>query len=278
MPKKYIYCITTGRSGSVFLTELLEKNIPDSVVYHERTGWQLFGEVTPDLSHTMLYNSVGNVGRVQAFWKKKFRLDGRFAESTYIETSHLLSKAGLCENLHALLESAQQVHLIVLKRDVFKIAWSLYNRHDFSNTGATWVFYLDPRHPNTIINSDYFTRHGELGCALWYVYEMFTRAEYYKLLLAHEQKIIFHDVDLSDLIQPDGAAGLLNALGCQPAEGTVTIPAKKNEQHNFPYEGQENLLRELIANSHFDASASARRYYDAGNRLENGAIRELIFN
>ncbi len=276
--RKYIYSITTGRSGSAFLTQLLEQNTYDSAVYHERTSWQLFGEVTPDLSHTLLYNSAGNVERVQAFWDKKFRLDSLHNQSTYIETSHLLSKAGLCENLPKLATRASKIHLIVLKRDIFKIAWSLFNRHDFANAGATWIFYLDPRTPNTILNSDAFTDYGQLGCALWYVYEIFTRAEYYKLLLAPEKNIIFHDVYLEDLLRPNRAVKLLNALGFNTTEASLKMPPKVNQQHTFPYAGQEGQLLELINKFNFDPSALAKKFYDAGNRLGNGAVQELIID
>lgn len=276
--KQYIYSITTGRSGSAFLTQLLAENTYDSVVYHERAGWQLFGEVTPDLSHTMLYNSAGNVARVQAFWDKKFRLDAQFNQSTYIETSHLLSKAGLCENLPKLAKRASKIHLIVLKRDIFEIVWSLFNRHDFANTGGTWIFYLDPKVPNTILNSGAFIDYGQLGCALWYVYEIFTRAEYYKLLLAQEKNIIFHDVELTDLVRADGAIKLLNALGFDTTEATLKMPPRANQQHTFPYAGQEGQLRDLISRFNFDPAALAKKFYDAGNRLGNGAVQELIFN
>ena len=276
--KKFIYSITTGRSGSAYLTRLLEQNACDSTIYHERTGWQMFGEVTPDLSHAMLYNSVGNVERVKAFWDKKFRFDSSHDQPTYIETSHLLSKAGLCENLPKLATQASKIHLIVLKRDIFKIAWSLFNRHDFANAGATWIFYLDPRAPNTILNSDAFIDYGQIGCALWYVYEIFTRAEYYKLLLAPEKNIIFHDVYLEDLARPDGAIKLLNALDFYTTEATLKIPSKANQQDVFPYAGQEAQLLELIKKFTFDPSALAKKFYDAGNRLGNGAVQESIFD
>ena len=105
MSKTFIFTVTTGRSGTGYLTRLLSENLVDAEVHHERLGYQAFGVDTPDASHFTLFNSVGNVVQVQDFWRQKLT-----------EISHFNAKAGLIENLGGLHEHGD-VHLIVLYRD-----------------------------------------------------------------------------------------------------------------------------------------------------------------
>ncbi|MEH6604177.1 MAG: hypothetical protein V7711_01230 [Pseudomonadales bacterium] len=273
MPSKYVFTITTGRSGSVFLTDLLEQNAPDSKVFHERTGYTAFGETTPDLSHFTLFNSVGNVPKVRDFWKRKFHHDSKIQKSNYIETSHLLSKAGLFENIDLLQPMAKEIHIIIMRRDIFKIVWSLYNRGDFANLGFTWLYYLDPRYPNKILLSDAFNKHGQVGWALWYVLEMFARAEYYKLLLADTQKVHIHDIDLSDITKEKGALSLLRDLGFKTTSKSLQMPPKANQSNSFKYgQKEEQRVRQLVDGLRFNAKEIAAKYYDSGMRL--GTIKE----
>ncbi len=150
--KQFIYTITTGRSGTTYLTELLKRNIADAEVYHERSSYTRLGIDSPDASHFTLFNSVGNVAQVRAFWQQKFERDAAGPSSCYAELSHPLSKAGLIENLD-LLEGRGVVHLILLKRDILEILWSFVNRFDFENNAFTWLFTLDPFYPNVIVRS-----------------------------------------------------------------------------------------------------------------------------
>ena len=264
--RHFVFTVTTGRSGTVYLTELLKANMPKAEVHHERVGWLNFGVETPDASHFMLYNSVGNVPEVEAFWEQKLKRLGHSQVPQYVETSHFLSKGGLIENLHHLTDYGT-VHIINLKREPHKIAWSLFNRKDFANWGFTWLFYLDPRYPNKIVRSDPFMSSGELGGALWYVHEMQARGAYYKLLLQDMPNVVFHDIDLSDITDEDGAHYMLTALGCPP-DGKVVIPPKQNETQRWR-EGEANhrLLMDLVDRLPVDAEKRAKAYFDMGYRL-----------
>ncbi|HET9764809.1 MAG TPA: hypothetical protein VFR50_14905 [Casimicrobiaceae bacterium] len=71
--KQFVFTLTTGRSGTQYLAELLRQNLPDAECYHEICGWDRFGVDTPDLSHMTLFNSQGNVESVQAFTIASFR-------------------------------------------------------------------------------------------------------------------------------------------------------------------------------------------------------------
>jgi len=35
---RFVFTVTTGRSGTLWLAELLRRNLEDAVVFHERVG------------------------------------------------------------------------------------------------------------------------------------------------------------------------------------------------------------------------------------------------
>ena len=116
--KNFLFTMTTGRSGTQYLTELLRRNLTDAECHHEILDWDRFGVDMPDLSHMMLFNAEGNVAKVQEFWRQKLARIVRTPQRFYVETSHMLMKAGLIENLAPLTE-AGRVHLVILERDPF---------------------------------------------------------------------------------------------------------------------------------------------------------------
>lgn len=263
--KQYIFPITTGRSGTVFLSKLLRENLPDADVFHERLGFLNFGVYTPDASHFTLFNSVGNVPKVRRFWQQKFQRDRQGAKSYHAEISHFLVKAGLLENID-LLDG--QIHVVVLKRDIFKILWSYINRFDFYNTGFTWMFTLDHRYPNVIVDPEPFRGQKTFGIPLWYIYEIFTRAEYYRLLLQDHPRVTFHDVTLEMLITPAGAAKFLQRLGVDCDAPSVQMPPKENPtKHWFFGENVKSEALIYLKQFKFQPVDLARQYFESGRRL-----------
>src|ERR1700674_19694 len=100
--KDFIFTMTTGRSGTQYLAELLGHNLPDAECHHEFLQWDSFGVDTPDVSHMCLFNSKGNIEKVVAFWDQKLKRIAATPHRFYVETSHMLMKAGLVENLSSL--------------------------------------------------------------------------------------------------------------------------------------------------------------------------------
>lgn len=267
MSSKFLFSITTGRSGTAYLTNLLKENIADSCVYHERTGYQSFGVDTPDASHFTLFNSVGNIDKVQQFWEQKFDRDRHTENDWYIETSHFLAKAGLLENIDKLKQHATEIHMILQRRDIFKTLWSYVNRFDFFNTGFTWLFTLDYRYPKVIVNSKPFQQYGMFGHALWYIIEMQCRAEYYRQLFSDDPVLKFHSIALEDIAVKQGAKSFLSELtGTEFSD--CNMPEKINETKQIVFGDKErNLCLDLIKRFTFDPSSLAEDYIRAGNRL-----------
>jgi len=225
--KDFVFTLTTGRSGTKYLASLLELNLPDAECHHEIHGWDRFGVDTPDLSHMTLFNSQGNVEKIRAFWRSKLTRIASTQSRFYVETSHLLMKGGLVENL-APLTDAGTVHLIALERDPYATIVSFRNRFDFLDMANRWLWYLDPEYPRNLIASRDLVTHGLNGICLWYILEVRARAARYESLLSGSPRVVFHRFDLEELRYADGASRLLNALGVQVQPAKVRVPAPEN--------------------------------------------------
>jgi hypothetical protein len=266
-PSQFIYTITTGRSGTAFLSRLLHLNIAGAEVHHELTGFPNFGRRTPDASQLTTFNHVGNVPEVRSFWRRKFNEDMKSRARIYAEMSHVLAKAGLLENLD-LLPSSARIHMVRLKRDSFQTYWSHLNRFDFLHTALTWLFTLDARYPNVIIDSSPYLEHGVFGRALWYVHEMEARAAYYEKLMVTDSRVKFHRVQFGDLVTPFGAATILQGLGfgCDPAE--VELPKRADRAQADTLGAAERELAERLFNElKCEAEEAGERYHEDGLRL-----------
>jgi hypothetical protein len=265
--KTFLFTITPGHTGTMYLASLLQTNIPSSKVYHEMLGYSSFGVHTPDVSHLTLFNSQGNVTKVQQFWQQKFiRLINDDSVSFYGETSHMLAKSGLMENLHQLIDYGN-INIICLKRDTSKVMGSLIKRFDFLNKGNMWLWHLDPDYPRKILNPQPFKHFGINGIRLWYVYEMYTRAEYYKLLFADQEQVNFINVDISDLSDADQVKSFIHQLKLPSPPAQVTIPERKNISKTPLSEVEINQVKTMIDKLKFDPKQLAGEFFSRGNRL-----------
>lgn len=254
----FVFTLTTGRSGTLYLAELLAQNLPDAECYHEILGWDRFGVDTPDVSHMMLFNSQGNVEKVQAFWRSKLTRIAATPRQFYVETSHLLMKAGLIENL-APLTAKGTVHLIALERDAFATLLSLRRRLDFVHKSNQWLWYLDPDYPVNLVPSSDLVAAGIDGLCLWYILEIRARVAHYERLVAGRNNVVFHRFNLEELQTAQGASRLLQALGVPREAGQVVIPAARNVGPALARidSAEEARIRDLIASVEANPSALA---------------------
>lgn len=267
--KDFLFTMTTGRSGTQYLTELLRQNLPDAECHHEILGWDRFGVDMPDLSHMTLFNSQGNVEKVQEFWRQKLARIAATPHRFYVETSHMLMKAGLIENLAPLTE-AGRVHLVILERDPFATILSFLSRSDFASHGNQWLWYLDPRYPKNIVNPmQAMERGGISGVCLWYIAEIRVRAAYYERLLAGRSNVAVHRFTLDELRQAAGASRLLDALGGPKPPQAIVLPPPQNVNVDKLDlgAGEAAALRELIASMPFNAELIAEETVNRGFRF-----------
>ena len=256
----FLFTLTTGRSGTSYLAELLHQNLPHAECHHEIWGWDRFGVDTPDVSHMTLFNSKGNVDKVQAFWRSKLARVAATPLPWYVETSHLLMKAGLVENL-APLTQAGTVHLVALERDPYATIVSFRNRFDFWGKADRWLWYLDPDYPRNLVPSRELFAKGINGLCLWYILEIRARTARYEQLLEQEPRIRVHRFSLEELRVPGGAARLLHALGHPTDPAWVQMPAPQNVGRPLVAIGaaEEASIRQLIASVGLDTASVARR-------------------
>jgi len=243
----FVFTLTTGRSGTLYLAQLLQQNLPDAECYHEIVGWDRFGVDTPDLSHMTLFNSQGNVESVQAFWRAKLARIAATRRRFYVETSHLLMKAGLVENLAPLMAKGA-VHLVALERDILATILSFRRRLDFVNKGNWWLWYLDPEYPRNLVPAD-LADEGINGLCLWYILEIRARAARYEKLLAGTPNLVFHRFDLAELRSAEGVSRLLAELGVDTPPHDAVVPAARNVGVTLAKidADEQSRIRELIA-------------------------------
>jgi hypothetical protein len=246
--KHFVFTMTTGRSGTKYLSQLLHQNLPDAECHHEITGWGRFGVDTPDISHMTLFNSQGNVEKVRTFWESKLQRIAAKPRAYYVETSHVLMKAGLVENL-APLTAQGTVHFIALERDPYATIVSFRNRCDFWDKANWWLWYLDPEYPRNLVPSQDLFAQGINGLCLWYILEIRARAARYESLLVREPRILIHHFRLEDLRGADGAARLLRELGLAPSPSQIRLPAPQNVGRLLVRidDSEERAIRRLIA-------------------------------
>ncbi len=271
--RQFIFTITPGHTGTTWLSRLLGENLPDSSVFHEILGYDRFGVDTPDVSHMTLFNSQGNVPQVRAFWERKAQRILARQQRYYGETSHLLAKCGLMENID-LFTDAGQVHILCLDRDFLALVRSMRRRGDMLNKGDQWLWHLDPDYPRKLLSTGFFLPHGIDGLRLWYACEMRTRAAYYRQMFAGETRVSFITTSLEALSGPAAVAGLLAQLGCSKSPDEIAAPARANASGgDFPVE--EEPIAGVIEQMQFDPEGIARDYLGMGYRLGHPVAREL---
>jgi hypothetical protein len=208
------------------------------------------------------------VEQVQAFWRQKLARIAATERQFYAESSHLLMKAGLIENLQPLLDVGR-VHLIALERDPVEIILSLRSRGDFLNYGNIWLWYLDPKYPKNLVNSDALMKHGMNGAILWYILEVRSRTAFYEQLLADRADVAVHRFTLKELGGRDGVGRLLGCLGVATPPDDPVVPAPQNVGlGNKPFPPDERAkIEKLVASVRFDPRAIAQEAISRGLRF-----------
>lgn len=255
--KRLVFTLTAGRTGTKFLASLFAKNFPDAECHHERVSYESFGVDTPDLSHLLLYNSQGNVPKVQAFWKQKLDRIAQAPGSLYVETSHVNMKAGLVENVASWLPEDVEAHFIFLARPPVEIVMSLGRRFDMVSFGNNWVWYLDHEYPRNLLKPRPFLEYGLDGVRFWYVNEIRLRAAYFRQKYADHPRMKFHNVMLAQLNDEDLVRTLFDRVGVPLTDVSVPPATNRNTQGNVLSDAQKRNLKALAQMSARFAPAKA---------------------
>ena len=257
---KRIFCLTGGRTGTMFLSHLISANV-DITSVHEPLGVVDFGTRMPDIRTMRMFNEKGFNTEVKSFWKRKFALLP--TTGNYSETNHTLAKCGLIEHIMSSPELQRSTTIISLGRaDKVSNAISHLKRGDFQNFTIDWQWYLNMRYKNLIVNPNPFLEYGRAGYIFWFIEELSARQEYYKTLYSH--KIKFVDAVLEQISKDEGASKLLSDLELGELK-TIPQAANQSSQSNDP--AMVQTMKDVFEKTRGLANEAANQYFKAGKRL-----------
>jgi len=251
---RLVFTLTTGRSGSRTLAGLLGANLRGAHVHHERLGARVRGVHTPSIPVLQAFNHFGFTAEVQRFWTRKWEAIVSEPTHTWVETSHVLLKAGLVEAL-PMLDPQHDVHLVHLRRERRAVLHSFMRRGDFQRRGNRLQWYLEEAAPRNLVPLPEPLADTSHGLALWYILETEARIA----LACHKVQdlpgVRIHQLDTPALGDPDRAGALLDDIGLVPRPDPVIIPPRMNEGRGEPLEPAfiEQLDELLTAVEDFDA-------------------------
>ncbi len=182
--KRLIFTITTGRSGTGHLAEVL-RDIPDVQSYHEPE---------PRFSDVMRSVQEDKTVAVKFWINKKLPQIAKETASIYIETSHLFCK-GFIEPL---LDMGIIPDLIILSRPERDVAKSMLRLGAIpGRTEKGLKYYLSPEDPGVLSLPNWQSLHDYQLC-YWYCLEVKRRSEYYENILhksnAHITKVTLNEI------------------------------------------------------------------------------------
>jgi hypothetical protein len=196
--KRLIFTVTSGRSGSHYLTRLL----------HYLPGMDVFHEEMTHSYHTVLRDNQADPARGLAFLlERKLPFIEACKKPVFAETSHLICK-GFLEHF---LELGLLPDLILLKRDRRKIATSLYRLGTIPGRQEKALqFYLMPS-DREVQSDEGWQNWSDYQLCYWHVLEIERRqriyGEHFRGLGAR-----VHSCDLEELTTKAGFQALYQGM------------------------------------------------------------------
>ncbi len=195
--KRLIFTVTTGRSGTAYLAQLL-RTVPHVAAFHEPE---------PRFSH-VLREVQRDPLMARRFWlEEKLPAIARVRAPIYAETSHLFCK-GFAEPL---LELGLVPDLILLSRPHREVALSLYQLGTIPGRGGkAMTYYLSPDDPGVLPLPGWASLHDYQLC-YWYCLEIERRSRHYAKLF-RERGARVSRITLTELNTEVGFRRLLDEL------------------------------------------------------------------
>lgn len=217
--KRIIFTVTSGRSGSDYLAQLLS-SVPGVHAEHE-----------PEPNFVLAMRRVQNNPAVASAFltELKFPAINKIAEPVFAETSHLTCK-GFLEPMFLM---GLRPGLIFLRRPPREVALSYFERNTIPGR-TTWgcAYLLDPRDPFVLPLIGWETMHDYQLC-FWYALEMEHR---YLRYATQASELGLPTVDVTNLELSDWTAfsRLLSTLSLPNTEANREAHTRISEQHHNP--------------------------------------------
>ena len=196
--KHLVFTVTSGRSGTLYLTELL-KAIPGVSSHHEPE---------PDFSQAMRRIQMDPFIAYPFWLQIKLPEILKAPERVYVETSHLFCKGFL----EPLLRMGLRPSLVFLRRPPREVAWSFLLRSTIPGRTTTGTQHLlEPRDLNVVPLINWQSASNYQLC-YWYALEMERRYLHYAAM-AKAFGLTTFDVTCEELHDYGRFQALLSVLG-----------------------------------------------------------------
>jgi len=229
--KRLIFTVTSGRSGTHFLTRLFNY-LPGLDVFHE--------ESEHSYHHVLRANQLNpNAGR--AFIEnEKLPFILSCKKPVFVETSHLICK-GFLEHF---LDLGLVPDIVLLSRNRRKIATSLYRLNTIPGRNEKALnFYLSPG-DRDVFKIENWETWTDYQLCYWHVLEIERRQRYYgEMIRALGGRV--HACDLDDLTTVGGFKKLANSLdlkGPSPVNWIKFFRSKRIPAGDFTVSKNERAL------------------------------------
>ena len=196
--KKLIFTVTSGRSGTDYLSRLLAA-IPDVSSHHEPNPnfVQVMRRVQSDPAMAYMYL---NQHKLPAIAQEPGKI--------YVETSHLTSKGFL----EPMIRMGLRPSLIILRRPPREVAWSYLEKETVPTRTTLGIRYLfDPRDLGVLPLINWESASDYQLC-FWYALEVERRQLYYTSIAKHYGLTVV-DVTNTELNDWETYAQMLTDLG-----------------------------------------------------------------
>lgn len=220
MSIKYIFCISTGRSGTAYLSKLLGQ-LDNCSAYHEQK---------PVLHNEIMRGYLdGDKAALKKEFTKKLEYIRRNQNAVYADTSHIFIKSFGWELPNHIPQN--EIGVIILKRDKEKVVQSTQRVHSgpFTYLGKKWIlipyknaiikppvnyyifhsyrymlklFWMFKDETNSIVKTyPHFFKNKSIQLIDWYYDEIYALGAKFKKTFP---EISYVDVDLEELNSIEG--------------------------------------------------------------------------
>ena len=213
-----IFCISTGRSGTNYLSELLSTG--KDVDAHHEVQPMMTGVYIDMINNKPLKSSYGARKYKSKFLKKYIKNIPR--KKTYIEMSHMFIKTFY----DVVMDSFKNVRIIILKRDIIDTIKSFYELNYFSNDSYAWRDWM--MSPNAVTSTMKTIGEDEsmtqIELIISYLMDMEIRTQKFKKKYKNT-KII--EANIEELNSKIGVIKLFEELNILTTDRTFQLLGKK---------------------------------------------------
>jgi len=218
--RRLVFVISSGRSGSGFLADLLSLS-PDTYARHEprpRINGHYLGLT---LKHGLAATYKSRLLKVFGI---NLALSRLIDSITYVETSHMFIKT-----YHdVVIDYYEQIDVIILRRAMSKVLRSFAELNYFSPNAHHWQKWMNVPEPSNCFAEPIGLPYemDKYDRCIAYLLDMEARAQTF---IEHNQKARIHEIRLEEITKVEGARKLYNVLALTYPDGLNMSLLEKNQ-------------------------------------------------